>query len=389
MALNGIKKMPAVELRPLTSLRFVAAMMIVLFHAKSYFHWPFLAYVPSTASFGVSFFFVLSGFILTHVYGSKPFPGYWHFIVLRFGRLWPVHMVATLVVVVSLFAGGAIIRTDSLTFQGPGLLFNRWTEFALVAGLSQSLSPYLANIYAWNSPSWSISTEFFFYLAFPWLLADIGRTWPWKLLVAAAAGIGLAAMLRFFGVPTTTPDPFAGGVIEIMTANPLGRIFEFCLGMSACIVWRDYIKDSIGSILVWSLIEALAVAIVVWWNLYVFSWELGSFPERVMECFFYVAGPAWAFAILIVAVACGRGLIGQFLGASSLVLAGEVSFSIYLFHQILMKIYMTHGWTDVQPVFFFLPLFAISILSYFCIERPARAYVVSLLKQRKISMALP
>ena len=179
------------HLRPLTGLRFVAAMMIVLYHARNYFHWPWLAYVPQAAEFSVSFFFVLSGFILTHVYGSKPFPGYWHFLALRIGRLWPVHIVATAVVVASVYF--PIIRPDSLVFERADFLFNRWTELALVTGLLQSLSPYIANIFAWNSVSWSISTEFFFYLAFPWLLVDIGRTWHWKLFAAAAIAVAKKA----------------------------------------------------------------------------------------------------------------------------------------------------------------------------------------------------
>jgi peptidoglycan/LPS O-acetylase OafA/YrhL len=373
----------AEDLRPLTSLRFVDAMMIVLFHAKNYFHWPFLAYVPSTASFGVScvsFFFVLSGFILTHVYSSKPFPGYWRFIVLRFGRLWPVHMAATSIVVASVFARGAIIRADSLTFQGSGFLFNRWTELALVTGLSQSLSPYMAHFYAWNSVSWSISTEFFFYLAFPFLLIDIKRSWHWKLLVAGATAALLTSALLLLGIPISTSDPFAASISEIITINPLGRVFEFSLGMAAWVLWDRYIRSVHLTAVTATILEALILAAALAWCFDGYWKATVLLPMALQPCF----GPAWAFAIVIIVLASGRGWIGKFLSTAPMVLLGEVSFSIYMLHQIMMKIYFSHGSIDQPPIVFFAPLIAISTAAYFLIECPARNFVARYLKRSRL-----
>src|SRR5579863_1388808 len=94
----SVENLPA-----LTSLRFVAAMMIVFWHcAGAGMPWPWLRYAPASLVHGVSFFFVLSGFILTHVYRSRGFPGYKRFVTLRIGRLWPVHAVAIGVLLISI-----------------------------------------------------------------------------------------------------------------------------------------------------------------------------------------------------------------------------------------------------------------------------------------------
>src|SRR5947209_13632390 len=76
------------DLKPLTSLRFFAAVMIVIIHTDVYLKIAPLGHVRPTMSAGVSFFFVLSGFILTHVYTARP-ASFVPFLRRRIGKLWP------------------------------------------------------------------------------------------------------------------------------------------------------------------------------------------------------------------------------------------------------------------------------------------------------------
>ena len=172
--------MPA-NLKPLTALRFFAAMWVVSFH-----YWPELtgeSGVPAIVTkgyLGVEMFFVLSGFILSHVYLQSVGEGkfrYGMFLWARLARVYPLHL-ATLVGVGLLVAGAAV--------AGFSLSHNIADWPSLPANLLMVHAWGLAPEAAWNHPSWSISAEWFAYLTFPlfgwvaWRLKDR----PW----AAAAG---------------------------------------------------------------------------------------------------------------------------------------------------------------------------------------------------------
>jgi peptidoglycan/LPS O-acetylase OafA/YrhL len=242
------------DLKPLTSLRFVAASMIVLLHAWLYFPWAdFVGGIPLHQ--GVSFFFVLSGFILTHVYSQKK-TAYWSFMLARFARLWPVHLVTCLMVV-------AFIRPDSQQFPGSGF-FNPWVVLVSNLTLTHALVPFVNYTFSWNSVSWSISTEVFFYLAFPALLVGLARSWHWKL-TAAVGIIGLYSIaISVLGLPAEAPVPEALGVAFLTYASPLFRGFEFVLGMTAYIGWKRLDRMG-GGLVAGTVIELAAIGVCLLW----------------------------------------------------------------------------------------------------------------------------
>src|SRR5688500_18317145 len=91
---KSIKKIDA-----LTSLRFVAAALIVLHHSRGLFDFDQSLGDPFQLSQAVSFFFVLSGFILTYVYPSLGDTGARRFFLARVARIWPAHVAAFLLIV--------------------------------------------------------------------------------------------------------------------------------------------------------------------------------------------------------------------------------------------------------------------------------------------------
>lgn len=177
------------DLRPITSLRFIAALWVVMFH-----YWPNLdvGVVPNLVAkgyLGVELFFVLSGFILCHVYLAAAGEGrfrYGGFLWARLARVYPLHL-ATLagvgVLGLGALAAGMTIEDSVLSWA------------SLPANLLMVHAWGLAPEAGWNHPSWSISAEWFAYLLFPafafvaWRL----RARPWL-----AVGLASAAMLALY-----------------------------------------------------------------------------------------------------------------------------------------------------------------------------------------------
>ena len=145
------------ELPVLTTLRFFAAAVVLGFH-----FWPG---GQGPAWFGeffqngyesVAFFFVLSGFILTHVYSSRVFSRR-EFWLSRLARIYPVYLVSLVIALPVLVYGAFVSR--------PVVITHFWLAMFVVSVLLQSWIPQTALI--WNDPAWSLSVEAFFYALFP------------------------------------------------------------------------------------------------------------------------------------------------------------------------------------------------------------------------------
>lgn len=106
-------------LNNLTGLRFYAAIWVILYHS--------IIYVPELQCrlldhgyIGVDLFFILSGFILTFVYYTQFFQGeitgkkYWNFIVKRFAKIYPMHIISFIIVAMMLYAGKYLFHQTEL-----------------------------------------------------------------------------------------------------------------------------------------------------------------------------------------------------------------------------------------------------------------------------------
>jgi peptidoglycan/LPS O-acetylase OafA/YrhL len=359
----------AEALKPLTSIRFVAAMMIVVLHSNNYFgdHWGWLKHVYSYCGHGVSFFFVLSGFILTHVYRSSGFPEYRTFIVTRFARLWPVHLLSLVVLAVCL-------PELSVTFDGPAQ-FSKWWTLAANVALVHALIPNLDYAFSWNAVSWSISTEWFFYLTFPFLLVNIERNWHWKLLGAAIVGASAFPLLHALGMPESSEDVYTSTTDLVLYTNPAVRMFEFCAGMSACVLWNRFARHKTLSVGAWTAIELSVLAFIV--ALFAgYQTLLQAVPEFV-RLWVAVSGAAIPFAGLILVTASARGYVGKALSHRALMFLGEISFSIYMLHQVIMKTCAAYlPLESVTVLELYGAIFAAACISYFAVERPGKAAIL-------------
>ncbi|MGO4360844.1 acyltransferase family protein [Terrabacter sp. RAF57] len=193
------------HLRSLTSLRFIAAALVVLFHLASYIpNFPLLGRLMGAGYVGVTFFFVLSGFVLT--YSSDVKANATRFYRRRLARIYPVHLL--------------FIVVAMLPFSAPP----KWSALPTNVLLLQAWSPDDAVVRSFSGVSWSLSCELFFYAVFPLIVGSLWRVRRPFLtsaaVVASAGAIGVAVQLHsaewgqlLFHLPAFRVVEFACGAL--------------------------------------------------------------------------------------------------------------------------------------------------------------------------------
>jgi len=325
--LAGIHGVP--QLAPLTSLRFFAAAMIVLLHGQGSGigpEWP----ARFALGQGVSFFFVLSGFVLAYNYPVLPdWPAARSFYVARIARIWPTHIASTLLYV---------LLISSISYLALPADWRAAITLAHVT-LTHAWIPAVPSVVAYNSVSWSISTEFFFYLAFPWLAADWARTGRMKLVGTLMLAIAMFFVAHAVALHSADPKGMRGVIAYI---NPLARLFEFTLGIALCHLYRQHgPRMAAMSTARATLVEGAMVAAIVacaWLSLVIPANEAVAEVLTATGVFVMqtsgVGILAYAAAIFVFAV--GRGALSRLLSARPLVFLGEISFGLYMVHTLFL-----------------------------------------------------
>jgi peptidoglycan/LPS O-acetylase OafA/YrhL len=377
---------PMKQIRCLTSLRFFAAAMIVVLHSVGAFQVGDISQIRFSLVQGVSFFFVLSGFILTYVYPSLSGGNRLRdFYVARFARIWPAHF-STFILLLCLIPSAGWVWKDHQAWQiGATNLF-----------LVHAWIPSARYYFSFNSVSWSISTESFFYLVFPFLLYRLERSWWWKLLGTAAFVAAMLSLTDILGLPSYDATNFfpidSQGLVCI---NPLVRILEFVFGMavaSLCLRWRELkILTSLPA-WAWTTFEFGAVAVTCLSARYgtpFFCSLFGGLPHA-FAMFAATSGSFPAFGLLIGALSFERGMVSRILSTYWLVILGEISYSIYLVHQILIRWYVLslREFASVPKAVLYIgywfAVLGISFIIWRGIEKPCQRWIRSRLgsKQR-------
>ena len=196
-----------------------------------------------------------------------------------------------------------------MTYSGPGI-FDRNFVLLFNLGLIQSLIPTTSYVFSWNTVSWSISTEYFFYLAFPLLLINIEKTWIWKVGIFAVIGAISFPVLTSVGVPAISDDPRSVAIYPFLYANPLSRGLQFCAGMASG-AWDRYLRRKSLSFAAWTTIEiATIIALGIWLRAYPAG--IACIPVE-LAMWANISACTIPFAVFIAAIASGRGLLGGLL----------------------------------------------------------------------------
>ncbi len=368
------------RLDALTSLRFFAAAMIVGVHGCDVFGFDLGDSTPYALASGVSFFFVLSGFILAYNYPTLPDKhARQNFWVARFARVWPQHVLA---LVVMLFAIG-----QSGWFQ-PGI--KPWLAGLLTTFLLQSWIPIGGYATALNAPAWTLSVEAFFYACFPLLLVAMRRNTAFTLI--AVAGVSLAGPLfanRFGSTAAPIPiDHVNWFFLDHMF--PPARLLEFAIGMAAALWWssRRARASTNGAKATIFEMGALALLLVAMPWVYriphagpVLGSGIADWLTQVSLAPFYL--------LVILAFAGGGGHLARWLSKPMWVRAGELSFAIYLLHLAVLDVVNRwragHHWSHATATMVFIVLMTlVAWLAWQFVETPARKAILGAWRRRQV-----
>jgi len=355
------------RLPALTSLRFFAAFHVVIFHfqAMQIFIGPaWFQKLSSIGYVGVSFFFVLSGFILVYTYAGRPMilKNFWR---ARLARIYPAYAFSLLVTAPFFFYAVLTMNIPFFVWAKAHLKL----ASALVLSLLQAWVPPAA--LTWNAVAWSLSVEAFFYVLFPFLvLVLVRRSQPQLLLLAAASWLtslvlsGSYVALNPDHLSIVNADVLGAFWLNALKFNPLARLPEFLLGMACGFLFlRSRRESKLASFLVLSGIAALVVVVF--------------FSAVIPYPILHTALLAPAFAAIVYGFAL-RPNWGSILENRWLVLCGDASYSLYLLHSMIVGMYFhsTTGQLRYQSpigiLVFVLIAVSISALVYRFIEEPAR-----------------
>jgi len=394
----------------LTGLRFLAAFSVLLAHGLSATvanNEPpkgAVLWLMQSSGFGMTLFFVLSGFVIHYNYAGLVTDGRWRgiaaFFWARFARLYPLFLLMMLVYV--------LVSQRHVGY---------WTGHPeKINAIFQALPYFLLSIQSWiyklidggsllyairggSPPTWSISTEWFFYFAYPliaWLILRVRA----PAIILFVVGLWCVLWTAFStGLYDRTPQidawavgrfgPIAGVqnhedsfVLWLLYVSPYLRIGEFVLGaltaqLYAALQRRDVTRreNVFGGALFWA--AALSVLLV---NYLEYSPDVPMTIFRKMNMNF---GLAPSVALLVFCAARYRGAASRLLTSRPAIALGEASYSIYLVHSIVLisAVKLTgnvvHGtaYNVVKLIVLMAIVVAISLLLYAYYEAPARSWL--------------
>lgn len=290
-------------LESLTGLRFLAALLVFGNHAGDAFLEPAsrLNGILQTGSVGVSFFFILSGFVLT--WSSRPDDRPPAFYRRRAARIVPNHLAAWVLalVVLAVIVGGSVGVVGALA------------SLTLV----QAWHPADEVHFAVNAVAWTLSVEVFFYAVFPFVMPLLSRLSPSRRRLAIAVAVGAV-----FANAVVAYAMWPEGRHWLVYVFPLGRLPEFLLGILLGLEIRSGRMARLSPILM------VAAAFAAW---------VGC---QAVPPAFQVASVTLVPFVMLIGAAATADLAGRhsLLRHRALVRLGEWSFAFYLLHAVVLKV---------------------------------------------------
>ncbi len=316
------------HLKPLMSLRGVAAVMILLHHSLDFVtrnlgnSLALYTQVFKTSYLWVDFFFILSGFILTHLYwpvflNNVDSHSYRSFLFSRFSRLYPLHIfMLTLFLCVELLK--LFIPISNVEpFTGSKSFAGLFTNLFLLQAIDFNAPPLFEGTTYWNEPAWAISVQWLTYLVLPFLITFLYK----KKRIFDLAIYFTTWYLLFIVVKSTD------GSLNLLGLPSLTRcILECVMGIVICKTYQKYILTNHRNLSI---------------NLCLFISILWVFLGMHYHWNDLLVIPAFCFLILTAALKneSDDNYIAVALNSRFMIYLGKISFAIYMVHWFIQELY--------------------------------------------------
>ncbi len=358
------------SLPSLTALRGIAALLVVLFHIDVIiFYREFGSLIPHTASgiitkgyLWVDFFFLLSGFIISHAYGKILSTNFisWEntrrFLWARFSRIYPLHLFTLIL----LFPFAIVFPLVS-----PKVVDGSWTTFFAWSAIWDNLFLINAmnqhNYLSWNIVSWSIGAEWWTYVAAIFILPLVYRKRSVPTIIILLLAITTICLMVYH--KKNLDITYDYGFIRC--------IAEFFIGT---VLYQIYL-NTIGKKWLCSNLVFLGLIILL---LFIFHYQLNDLLTLPIFC------------CIILASIYNEGFIKKILEKRLPKYLGEISYSIYMMHGFWFMVFWyclpylkseygiveLNVWMKITYTILFSVLTLLSAhFTYQCIELKTRIYM--------------
>jgi len=365
------------RLDALTGLRFFAAINIVFFHFSNPQWFGFLAPLVNAGYASVSYFILLSGFVLAYNYSGRARAGELgtlRFYKTRFTRIYPIYFL-------SLLLSWRLLPVEYAAHTHE--MF--WLGMVLAPLLLQGWVPSIATFL--NTPAWTMSAEAFYYLLFPWMarwkkpilirrhLAKMAGVWALGLIPGV-----LYIVLRPDGI--AHPDRWSWGPwLQALKFTPLPHLASFVFGVMLANLHE--VMPRTGRLRLMLGVGGFAATFSLL--------EMGSIvPYPVVHDGLLMP----LFGCIVLGLA-GENWLASALGWRPLVIVGEASYCLYLLHYNLWNLlHDSHvlnmlGLTRFDPWLSYAVLIALSLLALHVVEKPAQRQLRKLFRAQAIAPSVP
>lgn len=315
-------------LHNLTALRGIAAVLVAVLHFH-FFLGPIMPYkeahVIDKFYLMVDMFFILSGFIMCYVYENKFNDGlvkvnYKNFLIARLARIYPLHLLTLIAEVLIFLFILSIGKFDVLS--APNQHLYRLDAIPIQLTFLQTVGIY--NFDTFNAPAWSLSAEWWAYVLFPFLFIAFKKLGYNRWFIAFLIAILGWASIEFV---LSAKEPFMNFPLnpnkQTLDVNwhygTLRGVIGFISGMA---IWQIYTRKKALSILAngWVLAGLSSISVAAMY----FEW--------------YDTFTVIVFAFIILVSAYGSKTINKFYAFSVFRKLGDWSFSIYIWHMVLIHV---------------------------------------------------